>query len=171
MRSRAPFGKPVVLPTGDDEARVAGTLAWSPNGKQIAFVSNSFPDSPDHYLLVYTLATRQLELVDEVGGSCCGEGYFADPAWTKDSSTIAYSVVRYDLEDSPPAGPHLEFATRGSGPLPSFPAVTGDSDPDYSPSGRKLVFQHFSRIYTANADGSRRHRVLAGTSPDWQPVR
>src|SRR5690349_10119726 len=58
IRSTAPFGKAVVLPTNDNEARVAGTLAWSPSGKQIAFVSNTFPESPDHYLLVYTLATH-----------------------------------------------------------------------------------------------------------------
>ena len=82
IRSTAPFGKPVVLPTGDNEARVAGTLAWSPDAKQIAFVSNTYPSSPDHYLLVYTIATREVELVDLVGGSCCGEGNFSDPAWT-----------------------------------------------------------------------------------------
>ena len=170
VRSTAPFGTPVVLPTGDNEARVAGTLAWSPNGTQIAFVSNTFPASPDHYLLVYTLATHEVEVVDLVGGSCCGEGNFSDPTWTNDSATIAYSVVRYPIDQPPPAGPHLEFATQGGATPPTFPAVTGDSDPDYSPTGHQLVFRHYSRIYLANADGTHRRNVLAGSNPDWQPV-
>ena len=55
-------------------------------------------------------------------------------------------------------------------PLPTFPDVAGDSDPDYSPTGKQLVFSHWSRIYIANADGSHRTNVMAGYNPDWQPV-
>lgn len=170
VKSTAPFGKPVVFPTGDNDARVAGSLAWSPNGKQIAFVSNTFPASPDKFLLVYTLTTREVEMVDLVGGSCCGEGTFSDPTWTNNSRTIAYSVVRYPIGEPAPAGPHLEFASQTGTPLPTFPDVTGDSDPDYSPTGKQVVFRHYSRVYVADADGSHRKNVLAGTNPDWQPV-
>jgi Tol biopolymer transport system component len=168
--STAPFGNPVVLPTGDNEARVAGTLAWSPDGTQIAFVSNTFPSSPDHYLLTYTLATQQVDLVSMVGGSCCGEGSFADPTWTNDSRTIAFSEVYYEIEDPPPAGPHIALLGHPGAATATFPSVTGDSDPDYSPTGNKVVFRHYSRIYVADANGSHRTNVTAGTNPDWQPV-
>jgi Tol biopolymer transport system component len=171
IKSTAPFGSPVTFPTGDNDARVAGTLAWSPTGKQIAFVSDTFPSSPDHYLLVYTLATHEVELVDQVGGACCGEGSFADPTWTSSTGkTIAYSVVRHDLDEPAPAGPHLEFASQGGAALPGFPDVTGDHDPDYSPTGAKLVFAHYSRIFTADANGAHRKNLLKGSNPDWQPA-
>ena len=78
--------------------------------------------------------------------AACGgggqKGNFSDPTWTSNGLSIAYSVVRHDIDEPAPAGPHLEFATQ-SGPLPTFPDVTGDSDPDYSPTG---------------------------SNPDWQPV-
>ena len=169
IRSTAPFGSPVTLPVGDNEANVAGSLAWSPDGKKIAFVSNTFPASPDHYLLVYVIATRQVDLVSEVGGSCCGEGSFSDPTWTNDSRTIAFSEVFHEIDEPAPPGPHIALAGHPGAATASFPDVTGDHDPDYSPTGKKVVFSHYSRIYVANADGSKRANVLAGWGPDWQP--
>jgi hypothetical protein len=170
IRSTAPFGSPVVFPSPDNDARVAGTLSWSPDGKQIAYVSNSFPDSPDHYLLVYTLASQVVQEVDLVGGSCCDEGNFANPTWTPNSKTIAYTEVRYPIDQPNPSGPHLQFASMAGAPTPTFATVTGDHDPDYSPTGTRVVLNHWSGIYTADAKGGHRKFVLKGYHPDWQPV-
>ena len=172
ISSTAPFGSPVRLPLPDEdyyEVDVAGTLAWSPDGQKIAFVSNSYPSSPDHYLLVYVLATRQVDLLAAVGGSCCGEGNFSDPTWTNDSSTIAFSETFNELGEPTPPGPHIELLGYPGQTAASFPNVAGDSDPDFSPTGKKVVFTHYSRIYLANADGSHRTNVMRGYSPDWQP--
>ncbi len=170
IRSTAPFGSPVAFPAGENEPFVAGGLAWSPDGKRIALASDVFPASPDHYLLVYTIATKDLVPIAQVGGSCCGEGYVKDPTWTNDSLSVAASYVNHEIEEPPPAGAHIAVFGASGSPTSTYPDITGDSDPDYSPTGTKVVFSHWSRIYISAANGTSRKNILAGYNPDWQPV-
>ncbi|MEO7351523.1 MAG: hypothetical protein ABIW17_06465, partial [Marmoricola sp.] len=102
----------------------------------------------------------------------CGEGYFADPTWTTDSTSIAYTELKYDFEvDPPPAGPHLALLGFPNSSKARYPNVVGDRDPDYSPTGKRLVFNHYSWIYTSDANGAhRKHLLKGGYHPDWQPV-
>ena len=177
IRSTAPFGSPIAFPPLDQDTIEpivdgSGTLAWSPTGEHIAFASDSYPDSPDHYLLLYTIPDATVTLLDAVGGSCCGEGYFADPTWTVDGGAIAYTRLKYDFESEPrPAGSHVALLNLVPGATArAYPRVPGDRNPDYSPTGRRLVFNHYSWIYTSDADGKRRRHVIKGYHPDWQPV-
>ena len=58
------------------------SLDWSPDGDHIAYYSHQFPDSPDNYLLVLDMTTNEVIEWNAVGGSCCGEGFFGNPAWS-----------------------------------------------------------------------------------------
>ena len=173
VRSTTPFGRPIVMPASVDspaEPAVLSTLAWSPDGKKIVFDSTDFPDSPDFYLLVYTIATERVGLRGLVGGSCCGEGYFRDPTWTNDSLFIAMSMLHYEEDEDPPSASHLALIRDPDRAPGTHPNVLGDRDPDYSPTGSKLVFSHWSSIFTSDADGANRTRVTRGYQADWQPV-
>ena len=172
IRSTAPYGDPVVMPAQDElfEPFVDDTLDWSRDGSKIVFASLSFPDSPDHYLLVYVVATGEVVLRDSVGGSCCGEGLLREPTWSPDGSTIALSYEKYAEDEIPPAGSHIaRLGYPGTSTL-AFPDIAGDRDPDYSPTGKKIVFNHWSQIYTSDSNGAHRKRVTSGYHPDWQPA-
>jgi Tol biopolymer transport system component len=171
IRSTAPFGSPITFPSSPDfDLRVVGTLDWSPGGKQIAYYSDTYPDSPDHYLLSYHTDTLAVDELSSVGGSCCGEGYFGGPAWSPDARSLAYTELAFDLGQPAPAGPHIAMLGMRTTASPRFPHVVGDSQPAFSPSGRRLVFVHKATIDVANVDGSGRHVVTTGSQPDWQPV-
>ncbi len=43
------------------------------------------------------------------------------------------------------------------------------SGPDWSPDGRKLVFERFGWIHTIDADGTDERRIAQGRSPAWSP--
>lgn len=174
VRSTAPFGSPIAFPSdpvwGDPLPPVVkGTLDWSRDGERIVYASDYFPSSPDHYLLDYTIADASIRDIAAVGGSCCGEGFLVDPTWTADSTSVALTYQVVELGDPEPAGPHLAVLGTRQPPTQSYPDITGDRDPDYSPSGARLVFSHWSRVWTSAADGTGRRLVTQGYHPDWQP--
>ena len=167
IRSSAPFGKPIRLTgnvaDGNGDPFVIDTLDWSRDGTKIAYYSDTFPESPDHFMLEYTIATKKIRVLDLVGGECCGEGFFGDPAWTRDSSGLAMTVLHYSPPAAEPPGPHIELAN-GNG------TQLYDVDPEYSPTGAKIAFANRGRILEADANGSHRSIVTTGYQPDWQPV-
>jgi Tol biopolymer transport system component len=179
VKSTPPFGAPIPIKGSDDGSRqpinVDGTLDWSPDGTTIAYYSHDFPDSPDNYLLVLDLASHVVSEWNIVGGSCCGEGFFGDPAYSRDGKYLAYTHMRYVPENGEHATrPDIEMDNVSGPGFGPFPMVRGDKDPDFSPDGQALVFSHVAngrlRIVTAALDGTGRHTLLRGAQPDWQPV-
>jgi Tol biopolymer transport system component len=93
------------------------------------------------------------------------------PAWSPDGSTIAFSGV------SDNGWMRLwSMGRAGEGPrtltnLGNHPANGGPGfDPDWSPTGARLVFSYGYNIYTARADGSDLRRLRSrGTYDEWDP--
>lgn len=170
IRSRAPFGSPTALTdTEGDTPKVLGQLAFSPDGSKIAYYSDSYPDSPDNYLLIYTRATQEVTEFDLIGGDCCGEGYLGDPTWTPDGADLAYTELRQEPGTSTPTKPVITVRSATTGDPVPFSSLRGDADPDYSPSGTQMVFRRLGYVVRAHADGTHRDRLLRGAQPDWRP--
>lgn len=186
IKSTKPFGSPVTL-TGVDQwgdeyptlqVEPGRTVAVSPTGNEIAYYSNSFPSSPDNYLLLYNVTTGLIEVIDMVGGSCCGEGFYSDPDWSPNGKILAYTDGRYCIEClEPPYTPppiYIRYAAMHDPIVKSYPHVDYDRQPAFSPSNKRLVFVNnpdgTPRIYISNLDGSARRLLISnGYTPDWQP--
>jgi hypothetical protein len=178
ISAHAPFGTPEVLPARvsfdccqDESWDVRGKVSWSVDGDHIAFVSSEFPSSPDTYLLQYSLRTHEISELRSIGGSCCGEGTFADPFFAADGRGPFYTVDN-DPDESDPldAPPELEV-TAGNSMFPSHPY---DQQGALSPDGQAIAFANNAtgrwRVFTENLDGSFRTRLTLGSQPDWQPT-
>ena len=140
--------------------------AWSPDGKQIAFVrSVSAPNFRyDHEVFVMNADgsdQRRLTLLGYVH-------ILSRPAWSPDGTKLAF------------VGPHIGdyyaqvyvMNADGSGPRPVGRGV----DPAWSPDGSKLAFS-YGGLHLMNPDGSGRTQITAPKNPspnlgdyDWAPA-
>jgi Tol biopolymer transport system component len=182
VRSTAPFGPPTTLrgsfdgpPFGPMEVEPGSTVAWSPNGHSIAYYSTQGNSSPDHYLNVFDTVTHGIESWNAVGGSCCGEGYFADLGWSPSGNRLIYSDGSYcpECQDGVPP-PFVRIDNWPNYSDGGYPEVDFDKQPAFSPSGRFVAVMNPSsgtqKIFVSRANGSHRHLVTAGYQPDWQPL-
>lgn len=159
-RVDATGGDPVLLT--DDEVDQRGAV-WSPDGRKIAYVS-----------------PRGIEVMDRDGSGkrlLIAGGGLAD--WSPDGTKVAY-MRRVNRSGGTPAGAIYiyDLSTRRS----TYVAPTGvnNSEIDWSPDGRRLVFQHWREVGTGygahvmvvDVDGSDLMDVTVasgGRNSDWRP--
>jgi Tol biopolymer transport system component len=137
-------------------ARKAGSFAWSPDGRKLAFEG---PSTLDIYV-VNADGSGQRRLTRDAAPS-------TSPVWSPDGRRIAYVH-----SGGPGAGIYVVGAD-GSGRR--MLARRGDQ-PAWSPDGRKLAFvsdrrkPRTSDVYVVNADGSGLRRLAqSGQRPVWSP--
>lgn len=157
----------------------AGGPAWSPDGKEIAFVRTLRDGS------------GALEIADADGthARTVLRGYPANPAWSPDGKTIAYETT--DAVRRGSSGyvvPQIAVVgVDGSGrrQLTALHGLQGNMEPAWSPDGTEIAFardrcfpeylcpraeQVSVDLWVMRADGSHQRRlVVGGAWPDWRP--
>ena len=155
--------------------------AWSPDGKQIAFV-RSFNDeiTPSGIYVLAVAAPSVVALRSFLPkGMLCAQ---AAPAWSPDGKSLLFFTVCPNAPASM-SGPY-GFAignADGSGsmtPILSDVPETYYSRPTWSPDGKWIAFAShdpedfegiYSTIYVIGAAGSKATAIGAGTKPAWKP--
>jgi Tol biopolymer transport system component len=130
----------------------AGAVAWSPDGRRLAFIRDES---------LYTIATR--------GGSVTLVTGHADaPTWSPDGTEI---IFVHNPEQSSRDGAISAIRTDGRG-LHRVVAVGSWFGPSVSPDGSKIAFYRngVRGVYVAPATGGRARLVIRnGYQPKWSP--
>jgi Tol biopolymer transport system component len=182
IKATAPFGSASPLTVSDRDDFVSNiaalpdtfSIAWSPNGQDLAVLNNNSEDSPDYgEHLVHGMtnvtpgAVHPEEVIDFTGGECCGEELWTDINYIP-NGTVGKSVAdRGDEQQFDPPHYTIEY--------PGFVSQLGDKAGCPSPSGKHMVFVRTvgttPNIWTATIKGAQRKQIQAnGYQPDWQPT-
>jgi len=178
VRTVAPYDVHPILGTYCSSGPVPldplGHLAWSPNGQYIVFPTYEGCDSPSYYFVSLDLATGNVVDLAEVGGACCGYGYYENPAFSSDSKLLAYDYVWQTNPTNPLGPPAVQLTTFPSQGAVSYPPHPSDTQPVFAPNDQYLLFANYAtgigKIWRADLNGTHRTLITTGYDPTWQPL-
>lgn len=132
---------------------------WSPDGKQIAFVSNR--DGNDEIYVMNDDGSDQRRLTDI-------SSYNGGPSWSPDGKYIAFASNRDGNAEI------YMMNADGSDQRRLTDHSSDDFQPNWSPDGKYIAFisdrDGNREIYVMNADGSNQIRLTNNTISDYDPV-
>lgn len=142
-------------------------LAWSPDGKKIAFT-------------VFGLnASRSIYVIDADGSRLTNltpeKGFYFTPVWSPDGRKIAFSLMRGTGENKR----IYVMNAAGSNPILLTNPAYDSSEPQWSPDGRYIVYSAqaqdamLSQIYVMESNGANVTNITNTKfdeySPTWSP--
>jgi Tol biopolymer transport system component len=155
--ANADGSKPVLVATD----HYLGPLAWSPDGKRIAYISGSYSSG-------FAVSVAK---ADGSGSSVVSQDASSDapPSWSPDGTQLAFATTK----DADLAVVNAD----GSGRRLLIQDATQDDAPSWSPDGSRIaffrgVFGSFV-LYTIRPDGSGRRLLIQDATqddaPSWSP--
>jgi len=129
--------------------------AWSPDGKQIAFVSWD------------QTKPATIDVINADGSNRRSIASGSYPSWSPDGSRVLF-IGGSQVYTVNPDGTDLTQLTHYAASYGTY------SGPKYSPDGTKIVFERGGAIYVMNSDGTNQLNISNNSSfdaqPDWQPL-
>lgn len=133
-----------------------GDLAWSPDGRKIAFVVAEW-NGPDTAIVVKRLDRPAVASKYVLGGSYDREDFaeYGSPSWSADSRRLAY--------DMNVQGTRQVFVARADGSDRRQLTTAGGWNPSWSPNGSRIA-------YAVEIDGVVRLHVMRPDGSDVRPI-
>jgi Tol biopolymer transport system component len=147
-------GDPVRL-TNHSAPGEQASKAWSPDGAQIAYMSNHTGDN--EIWVVNADGTGSTNLTNRPAG---GD---ANPSWSPDGSKIVYQVGQDGQQTI------WVMNADGSG-VTQLTQNGDDTGPEWSPDGSKIAWVRDDGVHVMNSDGTGHALFVAGGwDPEWSP--
>lgn len=145
--------------------------AWSPDGRNMAFVSYSFKDGRENsdIWIAKTKEGKARKLVEE-------EGIHRNPAWSPDGSTIAYTFAYWGNRGKPTEDLWI-ISADGTNPRRLVANNGSNIQPDWSSDGQRIAFASNSNgnmdIWVTDKNGINARQLTHDKSydadPSWSP--
>jgi len=153
--------------------RDSTSVAWSPNGRELAFHGGDCLGIYDDCLSVLVLATgNEIVLAAWGGGGIVQSGFAAVPAWSADGKLV-YWTSQHDNGDSTVYPTRILSAAPG-GSVVSTKARSGDAIATPSPAGGTSLLvtaSHAGKAWVTLVRGNgARTYLYQGYQQDWQPI-
>lgn len=136
--------------TGEPKRFIGWDLAWAPNGRVAAYVTERDGNFDIH--LMTADGSRETRLTDD-------PLWEYEPTWSPDGSRIVFYAVSEDAEDT------YVMAADGTG---RKKIGTGWA-PTWSPDGERIAYMRDGEIWVAHADGTGQRKLAQGTLFTWSP--
>jgi Tol biopolymer transport system component len=139
--------------------------SWSPDGSQLAFVSDA--GTPQSHVYLYEMRTGALQQLTE------NAAYYTLPVWSPDGSQLAFGALSSVRE-----GVQVINMTTGTAQEITPPALAAAQSPRFAPDGSLLSFvfvldDNSRHVYMVEPDGANLRHVFGGTpelhEPVWSP--
>lgn len=136
--------------------------SWSPDGTELAFISEANEDTPETRLYTVEINGGQVE---RLGNET---GFYGHPSWSPNGHEIVYHIESNDNVDIYKIFPNTGLERE---------IVSNAFNPQWSPDGRSIVFSRTSNgqidLFVSDSDGENEHRITNNKgndfSPSWDP--